>query len=92
MAIRHRGGIDDCRPKLIGIARSVSHAGAHEAARKLFATLVEWAPNRAEAWAGLADEIGATPDAQAVTASGAALRRARELAPADGRSTGSSSR
>ncbi len=77
-------GIDDA-DEAIGIARSVSRAGAHEAARKLFATLVEWAPNRAEAWAGLADEIGATPDAQAITASGAALRRARELAPAEAR-------
>jgi transglutaminase-like putative cysteine protease len=59
--------------------------GAHDVARKLFAKLVEWAPNRAEAWAGLADEIAATPDAQADTAAAAALRRARELAPAEAR-------
>jgi transglutaminase-like putative cysteine protease len=77
-------GIDDA-DEAIGIARAVSRTGAHEAARKLFAKLVEWAPNRAEAWSGLADEIGATPDAQSDTASGAALRRARELAPAEAR-------
>ena len=77
-------GIDDA-DEGIGIARAVSRAGAHDVARQLFAKLVEWAPNRAEAWAGLADEIGATPDAQADTASGAALRRARELAPAEAR-------
>jgi len=78
------GGVDDA-DEAIGVARAVSRVGAHDVARKLFATLVEWAPNRAEAWAGLADEIGATPDAEADTAAAAALRRARELAPAEAR-------
>ena len=79
----------------LAAARAVSSAGAHDVARDLYRKLVSWAPNRAEAWSGLAEEI-------AVTASGergssergmndsaatvqAALRRARELAPGDAR-------
>ena len=45
----------------VGIARAVSRLGEHDAARALFAKLVAWAPNRAEAWAGLADELAASP-------------------------------
>jgi hypothetical protein len=91
------GGIDDVGEGL-GVARAVSQTGAHDAARSLYAKLVEWAPNRAEAWAGLADEIAASivdrtaqgadapaPDAQSESAVGAALRRARELSPGEAR-------
>ena len=72
----------------VAVARLVSRAGAHEIARGLFASLIEWAPNVPEAWAGLADEIaatspdpGATPDSRVALA----LRRARELAPGEAR-------
>ena len=91
------GGIDDAKEGL-AVARAVSRAGAHAAARSLYAKLVEWAPNRAEAWAGLADEIAATGAATEAPAAGgnredpqsdsalkAALRRARELAPGEAR-------
>ena len=77
----------------LDVARTVSRTGAHDVARQLFARLVEWAPNRAEAWAGLADEIAATSSLtrdharspQADAAINAALRRARELAPGEAR-------
>jgi hypothetical protein len=80
------GGIDDAKEAL-QVARAVSNAGAHAASRQLYAKLVEWAPNDAEAWAGLADEIAATADARSDgdAALEAALRRARELAPAEAR-------
>ncbi len=78
------GGIDDVNEGL-AVARTVSQTGAHDVARQLYAKLVEWAPNRAEAWAGLADEIAATPDAQSESALRAALRRARELSPGEAR-------
>jgi hypothetical protein len=70
----------------IDVARAVSRTGAHDVARLLFAQMVEWAPNRAEAWAGLADETAALPAAAPKEATiNAALRRARELAPGDAR-------
>jgi hypothetical protein len=69
----------------IEIARMASRAGAHDVSRQLFARMTEWAPNRAEAWAGLADEIAATPSPDGEAAMNAALRRARELAPGDAR-------
>ncbi len=67
------------------IARLVARAGAHDVARQLFARMTEWAPNRPEGWAGLADEIAASTDPQAEAAMRAALRRARELAPGEAR-------
>jgi len=86
------GGAVDSADDGVAIAQAASRAGAHEVARALFARLVEWSPNLPTAWAGLADEIGAVPEAPppgqkeamaaAVTAS---LRRARELAPGEAR-------
>jgi hypothetical protein len=78
------GGIDDASEGL-SVARTVARAGAHEAARALFARLVEWSPNRAEAWAGLAEQIAAVGGPQAEQATASALRRARELSPGDAR-------
>jgi transglutaminase-like putative cysteine protease len=76
------GGLDDA-DEGIAAAQSVSRAGAHDAAAALFTRLVAWAPNRADAWAGLAAELAATdPNAQAVNG---ALRRARDLAPGEAR-------
>ena len=72
----------------VAIARAVSRAGAHDASRALYAKMVEWAPNRADAWGGLADEIAATGDAArpgTESALLASLRRARELAPGEAR-------
>ncbi|WP_394837723.1 hypothetical protein LVJ94_12495 [Pendulispora rubella] len=64
----------------VRIARAVSALGEHEASRALFAQLVAWAPNRSEAWAGLAAEMAAVePKANVV----GALQRARELSPGD---------
>ncbi len=81
------GGLDGA-DEAIATARSVARAGAHEAARDLYARLVRWAPNRAETWAGLADEIAATSPSSNAEADGAvqaALRRARALAPGEAR-------
>jgi hypothetical protein len=82
-----RGGLDDADDGLAA-AQIVARAGAHEAARDLFGAMIRWAPNRAEGWAGLADEIAATVT-PATTESEAgvqgALRRARELAPGEAR-------
>jgi hypothetical protein len=87
-------GIGDANEGL-SIARVASQAGAHDVARQLFAKMVDWAPNRPEAWAGLADEIAAADAASAPSAAKstpetesalrAALRRARELAPGEAR-------
>jgi hypothetical protein len=77
-------GIDDA-DEALSVARTAAQSGAHAAARQLYARLVEWAPNRPEAWAGLADEIALAPDAQSESAVQAALRRARELAPGEAR-------
>jgi hypothetical protein len=78
-------GSVDTADEGLEIARAVSRAGAHDVARQLYAKLVAWAPNRAEAWAGLADAIAATRDPQGDAAIRAALRRARELAPGEAR-------
>ncbi len=82
-----RGGLDDADDG-IAAARAVARSGAHEAARDLFGALIHWAPNRAEGWAGLADEIAATVNPATAESEGAvqaALRRARELAPGEAR-------
>lgn len=84
------GGLDGA-DEGIATARTVARAGAHDAARELFARLVRWAPNRAETWSGLADEIAATSppaNAEADGAIQAALRRARALAPGEARYRG----
>ncbi|WP_394826917.1 transglutaminase domain-containing protein [Pendulispora albinea] len=72
----------------VSIARTVSRMGEHDAARKLFAQLVEWTPNRADAWGGLADELATMkadrPDLRSAAVA-KALERARALAPGEAR-------
>lgn len=79
------GGMDDA-DEAIGVATHVTEAGAYEAASPLWVQAAKWAPNRAEAWSGVARALAASPrdkgDAQKVLV---ALRRARELAPGDAR-------
>ncbi len=72
-------GMDDADDG-IAAARAVSRLGDHAAARGLFARLVGFAPNRADAWAGLADEMTSGGSGDKATT---ALQRARELAPGD---------
>lgn len=77
------GGMDDADEALM-VAKHVSEAGGHELAAELYRVVCTWAPNRAEAWAGLARELAVvskTPgDDKRVLA---ALRRARELEPGE---------
>ena len=77
------GGMDDA-DEALGVAKHVTDAGAHEVAALLYRATARWAPNRPEAWAGLARELAAASsdpkDQQLVLV---ALRRARELAPGD---------
>lgn len=77
------GGMDDA-DEALGVARHVVDAGGHALAAELYRTISRWAPNRPEAWAGLARELAASStapgDKQLVLV---ALRRARELAPGD---------
>ncbi len=89
-------GIADA-DEAIDIVQSLGAAGAHDQALDLAFIVMRMAPNRAEAWSALADELtGATPDHAKSLASklGAknvdalvlgALERARELAPAEAR-------
>jgi len=68
----------------LAIARTVSQIGDHTSAKLLYAQLAAFAPNRADVWAGLADELAAVSagkDPNGVIA----LRRARELAPGEAR-------
>ena len=77
------GGMDDA-DEALSVARHVTDAGAHDVAALLYRAAARWAPNRPEAWAGLARELAAASndpkDQQVVLV---ALRRARELAPGD---------
>ena len=77
------GGMDDA-DEALSVAKHVTDAGAHDVAALLYRTTARWAPNRPEAWAGLARELAASSkdpkDAQLVFV---ALRRARELSPGD---------
>jgi hypothetical protein len=77
------GGMDDA-DEALGVAKHVTDAGAHDVAALLYRATARWAPNRPEAWAGLARELAAASsepkDQQLVLV---ALRRARELAPGD---------
>jgi hypothetical protein len=77
------GGVGGADEALL-VAQAVSRAGAHDDALALYELLAQWAPNRAAAWAGLAQEIGATrAGATHDEAIAAALRRARELDPGE---------
>jgi hypothetical protein len=79
------GGFTDASDALT-VAQTVARTGAHAEARALYEQLSRWAPNRAPVWAGLAEELGATPsDATGGAAIAAALRRARELDPGEAR-------
>ena len=77
------GGMDDA-DEALSVARHVVEAGSHELAAQLYRATCKWAPNRPEAWAGLAREVAAASkdpnDKQLVLV---ALRRARELSPGD---------
>lgn len=77
------GGMDDA-DEALSVARRVVDAGANDVAAQLYVATVKWAPNRSEAWAGVARALAAAPrdasDQQKVLV---ALRRARELAPGD---------
>ncbi|HSO40131.1 MAG TPA: transglutaminase-like domain-containing protein [Labilithrix sp.] len=77
------GGMDDA-DEALSVAHHVTDAGAHDVAALLYRASARWAPNRPEAWAGLARELAAASndpkDQQLVLV---ALRRARELAPGD---------
>lgn len=77
------GGMDDA-DEALSVAAHVEGAGAHDVAALLYRAAARWAPNRAEAWAGLARELAVAPkdpkDQKLVLV---ALRRARELAPGD---------
>jgi hypothetical protein len=79
------GGVSDA-DEALAVAQVVARAGAHAEARGLYEQLARWAPNRAPVWAGLAQEMSATPgDPTGDAAVAAALRRARELDPGDAR-------
>ncbi len=70
----------------LAIVQAVARTGDHDEARGLYELLSRWAPNRASVWAGLAHETGGTqPDAMREETIAAALRRARELDPAEAR-------
>ncbi len=69
----------------IAIAGAVSAAGDHKAAQALYGKMIEWAPNRPEAFVGLANETAALQGPHANETVVAALRRARELAPGEAR-------
>jgi transglutaminase-like putative cysteine protease len=77
------GGMDDA-DEALSVAKHVTDAGAHDVSALLYRVSARWAPNRPEAWAGLARELAAASsdpkDQQLVLV---ALRRARELAPGD---------
>jgi hypothetical protein len=72
----------------LAVAAAVSSTGAFELAQELYGRIIAFAPNRHEAWAGLAESAsaahkGSAAERQATIAT--ALRRARELAPGDAR-------
>ncbi len=77
------GGLDDADEGL-AVAQAVARTGAHDDALGLHEQLARWAPNRAAAWADLAHEAGAAQaDTMREATVAAALRRARELDPAE---------
>jgi transglutaminase-like putative cysteine protease len=78
------GGLDESDEALT-VAHHVADAGGHELAAQLYRTSCKWSPNRSEAWAGLAREVAALPNASEKDKELVlvALRRARELSPGD---------
>ncbi len=79
------GAVEDADDAL-QVVKAVARTGAHREALALVQQLARWAPNRAGAWAQLAEEMSATPgDATGDAAIAAALRRARELDPGEAR-------
>jgi hypothetical protein len=87
------GGMDDA-DEALSVTRHVVEAGSHELAAQLYRATCKWAPNRPEAWAGLARELAAAMNGQPTAGKNAgaessgelvlvALRRARELSPGD---------
>ncbi|MBX3209914.1 MAG: hypothetical protein KF764_33095 [Labilithrix sp.] len=77
------GGMDDA-DEALSVTRHVVESGGHELAAELYRATCKWAPNRPEAWAGLAREVAASSsDAKAKELVLVALRRARELSPGD---------
>ncbi len=77
------GGMDDADEALT-VVKHVVEAGAHAEAAAMYRTTCKWAPNRPEAWAGLARELAASSQAkQDQELVLVALRRARELSPGD---------
>jgi len=75
------GNLEDASDGL-AVADALAHAGRHAEARAAYRTMTEWAPNRSEAWAGLATELSVEGDAQQAERL-AALHRAHELAPGE---------
>ncbi len=77
------GGMEDT-DEALSVAQDTENAGALDVAARLYANLARWAPNRAEAWAGLARSIAATGGgADRSKGIVLALERARQLAPGD---------
>jgi Transglutaminase-like superfamily len=79
------GGMDDA-DEALSVVRHVVESGGHALAAQLYRATCTWAPNRPEAWAGLAREVAAASQTQSAEEKQlvlVALRRARELAPGD---------
>ncbi len=76
------GNLEDADDGL-AVADTLSRAGRHEDAGRAYAQMAKWAPNRWEAWSGLAHELSFTAGDAGRPALEGALRRARELAPTD---------
>lgn len=77
------GGMDDA-DEALAVSQHVVDAGAHDVAAQLYRQTCRWAPNRAEAWAGLARELAtASNDPKDKELVFVALRRARILSPGD---------
>jgi len=76
------GNLSDAEDGL-AVADSLARAGRHEEAKWAYGQMTAWAPNRSEAWIGLAHELSFGQSTADVAAQSSALRRARELVPAD---------
>jgi transglutaminase-like putative cysteine protease len=77
------GGLEDAGDG-IQVADLASRAGVHDVALELFTQLTTLAPNRADVWAGLAEELALATEPSEAKAT-LALERARELAPGEAR-------
>jgi len=84
-AVRAMDGGLEHADQAIAIAQTISKFGAHADALGMFRSAVRMAPNRAQAWAGLATELNAqfprAPDEERDIAIG--LQRAHDLDPGD---------